>query len=1114
MRQVFADLSTQSNNTKKLSFYSGSQGYVASSGSTGDWIGFTTDSGRTFLKKPIGNNVDYNGFSVNLTFGFTIEGVKAFNQDTVIVYGDYGWVPSILYSTNGGNTFKLVFHSKYDPNQLRTGVKDMIFPGNSTVGYAVDADRILKSTNRGLSWFVAKIESASFLSGLSAGSPNAVFAFNQSYGNPKLLKTVDGTNWTIVALPGTPATTNITDVFFLTGSKGWLNIKSEGYIGQVFYTSDGGHNWRQMNHNQVSPFFSVKMQFVNDSTGYALSDVYQVFKTTDSGKVWERLPRDNNFTYLGWSHFDLQCFNEHQLWAGGGRNFLELSTNGGGTPFPKALFRIDTTGVKATNQVKLINFSKPVYQVKWFVNNVLTSTAFHTTYLHSPQSGVDSIKLVVSNGSYSDTIVHYQYFTPVPPVPVPSIASFLPVSASTDGMVTITGTNFVGITEVRFGGTLAASFSVISPTQINAIVGEGTSGNVSVSNAYGTTVKGGFTYTTRLKITDFAPASGPVGTTVYINGTNFSTTPAENEVRIGTIKAEVVVASSTQLAVKVPAGTILSPISVRVGNATVFSTKPFITTFDAPCNFTSASFAARIDSSGDVQSKHLFVRDLDGDGKPDIVTTSDYISRLAYFRNTSENQKISFEAKKLLTISSGAYATWDADLLNIEDMNGDGKPDLCATTDNAGFLIFRNSSVPGNISFGAPVKFPYPDMHFNIADFDGDGRPDVVTFARGGISVLKNTSTVNTFSFGPVQEFTVSRLRDNSHYEFRTGDINNDGKTDVVLAMNYGQNVELAVFINTTVNGTISFAAPVVSVPTTSSTAKKLFLGDLDNDGKIDIALLKRFSLAITLMRNTSAGATISFTPPVDISVASENIDFAFGDVNGDGKPDMLVSHIYNRAASLYLNQSSPGTIAFASPKYIGVESYPFSFDAALADIDLDGKPDIATMNYRYGSPQTDHVISIFRNRACEPLAAVACPGGSISLVAEISGATYQWQVNTGSSFVNVTNGVNFSGANSQKLTLMNLPSSWYDYQFRCVTNVETGPVYTLKFQNNWTGNFGTAWEHPANWSCGRMPDGNTDVIISKGPVVLGVNGICRSITISPGVSFTVRAGVGLTITR
>ena len=153
MRQVFLEPGDDYKIIRKISFYSPSQGYIASTDVPLNWVGFTADSGRTFVKRHITlGNVNFNSYYVNLTFGFGLKGVKAFSQDTIIAYGDYGLVPAILYSTNGGISYSLVYHSQYNPNQLSGGITDMVFPENNNIGYAIDADRILKTTNKGLSW--------------------------------------------------------------------------------------------------------------------------------------------------------------------------------------------------------------------------------------------------------------------------------------------------------------------------------------------------------------------------------------------------------------------------------------------------------------------------------------------------------------------------------------------------------------------------------------------------------------------------------------------------------------------------------------------------------------------------------------------------------------------------------------------------------------------------------------------------------------------------------------------------------------------------------------------------------------------------------------------------
>ena len=106
-RNIYSD-PDPTNQIQGIHFISAKEGYVISK----NWIGYTQDSGHTFIKKYItASNVDFNGYYVNLTFGFNPSGIHAFSKDTLIIYGDYGFVPAILVSSNQGNSFKLIYHS-------------------------------------------------------------------------------------------------------------------------------------------------------------------------------------------------------------------------------------------------------------------------------------------------------------------------------------------------------------------------------------------------------------------------------------------------------------------------------------------------------------------------------------------------------------------------------------------------------------------------------------------------------------------------------------------------------------------------------------------------------------------------------------------------------------------------------------------------------------------------------------------------------------------------------------------------------------------------------------------------------------------------------------------
>ncbi|RYZ24030.1 MAG: hypothetical protein EOO16_02380 [Chitinophagaceae bacterium] len=627
LRQVHVDLTAFDNNISKVSFFTPAKGWIGSTGTASDWIGYTSDSGHTFARKPITlGNVDLNGYAVNLTFGFSVNGVQAFSEDTVLVFGDYGFVPAILHSTNGGNTFKLVFHSQYNQFQLRTGITDMIFPGVGSTGYAVDADRILRSTDRGKTWSAVYTSPGIYFNSLEAPDANNVFAFNNVYGDSRILRgTNGGTIWQPVSIPNNNWATRLTYVHFLTSQKGWLGLTQNSQGGEIYYTTNGGTTWSLQNDAGVTPFNGGKFKFVNDSTGYALS-MYDVYKTVDTGKRWELLPRDNDFEYLGYGHNDIQCLNAQQFWAAGGRDFIQLSTNGGGTPLPKAFFKADTTGVLLSGTVKLFSYSKRRYSHRWIVNGAQTSTGYNSTYTHDIARSSDTVRLIVSNGQKSDTLEQVLYFY-VPPIPF--ITGIMPATGSTGTRIRINGSNFSTVTSVRFGGTPASSFTIVSDNRIDAVVAGGATGTVSVVNVFGTISIPGFTYyappaAAPPVVASFSPASGTVGIPVTISGSNFNSGAAGNVVYFGAVRATVTSASATQIVCNVPTGTTYAPITVlHTGNGLIGrSDKPFTVKFADSSNFTANSFTSAlvVDYGYPNGFKGALSGDVDGDGKPDIIT--------------------------------------------------------------------------------------------------------------------------------------------------------------------------------------------------------------------------------------------------------------------------------------------------------------------------------------------------------------------------------------------------------------------------------------------------------------------------------------------------------------
>lgn len=175
-----------------------------------------------------------------------------------------------------------------------------------------------------------------------------------------------------------------------------------------------------------------------------------------------------------------------------------------------------------------------------------------------PNSMSGSVSVTTSRGvaARSGLIV-----TSAPPQSsVTQISSFLPPSTGAGTEIAILGSGFTGATAVSIGGVPVASFKVVTPSLIEAVVGAGASGSVSVTTPSGTASLAGFTLALPPTITSFTPTTAPNGGIVTINGTNFTTAVG---VKFGDVYARTyTIVSPTQIIATVSTGATGS-VSVR-----------------------------------------------------------------------------------------------------------------------------------------------------------------------------------------------------------------------------------------------------------------------------------------------------------------------------------------------------------------------------------------------------------------------------------------------------------------------------------------------------------------------------------------------------------------------
>jgi hypothetical protein len=315
---------------------------------------------------------------------------------------------------------------------------------------------------------------------------------------------------------------------------------------------------------------------------------------------------------------------------------------------------------------------------------------------------------------------------------------------------------------------------------------------------------------------------------------------------------------------------------------------------------------------------------------------------------------------------SGGYSPYS---VAVADVNGDGRPDLlvaniclpginCASGGTVGVLLGD-----GDGTFQTVVTYgtgAYYTLSLAVADVNGDGKPDLLVANQcvnyddgcsgsGAVGVLLGNGDG---TFQPAMTYASGGFYAQS---VAVADVNGDGKPDLLVAnecmdYNCATNGTSGVLLG---NGDGTFGT-ATTYGSAGYDAQSVAVGDVNGDGKPDLLLANRCgsdkscrtqgNVAVLLGNGDGTFQTAVIYASPGFGVWS----VAVGDVNGDGEPDLLVAigcadtDCNNGAAGVLLGNGD-GTF---QPIVTYASGGGGAAGVAAADVNQDGKPDLLIANF------------------------------------------------------------------------------------------------------------------------------------------------------------------------
>jgi hypothetical protein len=297
------------------------------------------------------------------------------------------------------------------------------------------------------------------------------------------------------------------------------------------------------------------------------------------------------------------------------------------------------------------------------------------------------------------------------------------------------------------------------------------------------------------------------------------------------------------------------------------------------------------------------IGDVNGDGKPDVAVTNESSNSVAVLLGNGDG---TFEGP--VAYDSGGF---EPNSVVIADVNKDGKQDLIVATRCQSSSDCSDGSVSvllgnGDGTFQAAVSYSSGGATSGpvvIGDLRGDGKQDLVVANYGsdsvGVLLGNGDGTFNpaaTYSTGSYQDFWEAD-------SIAIGDVNGDGYADLAVATGGGLYVLLG-------NGDGTFQPAVAYMNTCC--AVSVAIADVNGDGHLDLVTSEQRVQDHGLVADVAVllgnGDGTFQKPAIHKTGGSWPCSIAVGDVNRDGRPDLIVPDCNSDSIEVQLNLTTSGT--------------------------------------------------------------------------------------------------------------------------------------------------------------------------------------------------------------